>query len=147
MSDELQKKIFSENLNRLLQDREKTQSEVAKEIDVSPQTFNTWTQGIAIPRMGKIQRLADYFHVEKSALVDEQKKGFIEAISFVNTNTPQETVSYYTNPETAKVAQEIFDNADLRILFDAAKDSSPEQLKLAAKVLREFKKKSGEDND
>ena len=52
MSDELQKKIFSENLNRLLQDRDKTQSEVAKEIDVSPQTFNTWTQGIAIPRMG-----------------------------------------------------------------------------------------------
>ena len=44
MSDELQKKIFSENLNRLLQDRDKTQSEVAKEIDVSPQTFNTWTQ-------------------------------------------------------------------------------------------------------
>lgn len=49
MSDELQKKIFSENLNRLLQDREKTQSEVAKEIDVSPQTFNTWTQGIRTP--------------------------------------------------------------------------------------------------
>ena len=131
MSDELQKKIFSENLNRLLQDREKTQSEVAKEIDVSPQTFNTWTQGIAIPRMGKIQRLADYFHIEKSALLDK---------------APQEQ-TYYTNPETAKVAQEIFDNSDLRILFDAAKDSSPEQLKLAAEMLRQFKKTSGEDND
>ena len=131
MSDELQKKIFSENLNRLLQDREKTQSEVAKEIDVSPQTFNTWTQGIAIPRMGKIQRLADYFHIEKSALLD---------------NAPQEQ-TYYTNPETAKVAQEIFDNSDLRVLFDAAKDSSPEQLKLAAEMLRQFKKTSGEDND
>ena len=131
MSDELQKKIFSENLNRLLQDREKTQSEVAKEIDVSPQTFNTWTQGIAIPRMGKIQRLADYFHIEKSDLLDK---------------APQEH-TYYTNPETAKVAQEIFDNSDLRVLFDAAKDSSPEQLKLAAEMLRQFKKTSGEDND
>ena len=105
MSDELQKKIFSENLNRLLQDRDKTQSEVAKEIDVSPQTFNTWTQGIAIPRMGKIQKLADYFHVEKSA----------------------------------------FDNSELRILFDAAKDSTPEQLKLAAEMLRQFKKTTEED--
>lgn len=131
MSDELQKKIFSENLNRLLQDREKTQSEVAKEIDVSPQTFNTWTQGIAIPRMGKIQRLADYFHIEKSALLDKASQ----------------EQTYYTNPETAKVAQEIFDNSDLRILFDAAKDSSPEQLKLAAEMLRQFKKTSGEDND
>lgn len=131
MSDELQKKIFSENLNRLLQDREKTQSEVAKEIDVSPQTFNTWTQGIAIPRMGKIQRLADYFHIEKSALLDKASQD----------------QTYYTNPETAKVAQEIFDNSDLRILFDAAKDSGPEQLKLAAEMLRQFKKTSGEDND
>lgn len=131
MSDELQKKIFSENLNRLLQGREKTQSEVAKEIDVSPQTFNTWTQGIAIPRMGKIQRLADYFHIEKSALLDKASQ----------------EQTYYTNPETVKVAQEIFDNSDLRILFDAAKDSSPEQLKLAAEMLRQFKKTSGEDND
>ena len=131
MSDELQKKIFSENLNRLLQGREKTQSEVAKEIDVSPQTFNTWTQGIAIPRMGKIQRLADYFHIEKSALLDKASQ----------------EQTYYTNPETAKVAQEIFDNSDLRILFDAAKDSSPEQLKLAAEMLRQFKKTTGEDND
>ena len=131
MSDELQKKIFSENLNRLLQGREKTQSEVAKEIDVSPQTFNTWTQGIAIPRVGKIQRLADYFHIEKSALLDKASQ----------------EQTYYTNPETAKVAQEIFDNSDLRILFDAAKDSSPEQLKLAAEMLRQFKKTSGEDND
>lgn len=131
MSDELQKKIFSENLNRLLQGREKTQSEVAKEIDVSPQTFNTWTQGIAIPRMGKIQRLADYFHIEKSALLDKASQ----------------EQTYYTNPETAKVAQEIFDNSDLRVLFDAAKDSSPEQLKLAAEMLRQFKKTSGEDND
>ena len=144
MSDELQKKIFSENLNRLLQDRDKTQSEVAKEIDVSPQTFNTWTQGIAIPRMGKIQRLADYFHVEKSALVDGQRNVFRDAISFVNVNTPHEQ-TYYTNPETAKVAQEIFDHSDLRILFDAAKDSSPEQLKLAAEMLRQFKKTTGED--
>ena len=129
MSDELQKKIFSENLNRLLQDREKSQSEVAKEIDVSPQTFNTWTQGIAIPRMGKIQRLADYFHVEKSALLDKASQ----------------EQTYYTNPETAKVAQEIFDNSDLRILFDAAKDSTPEQLKLAAEMLRQFKKTTGEE--
>ena len=63
------------------------------------------------------------------------------------SSTIKETVSYYTNPETVKVAQEIFDNSDLRILFDAAKDSSPEQLKLAAEMLRQFKKTSGEDND
>lgn len=133
MSDELQKTIFSRNLNNLLNDRNKTQSEVASSIGVSPQTFNTWTQGIAIPRMGKIQLLADYFHIEKSALLED------------SLNIGETDIPYYSNPETAKVAQEIFDNSDLRILFDAAKDSTPEQLKLAAEMLRQFKKTAGEE--
>ena len=55
MSDCLQKKIFSKNLNELMFLNGKSQSEVASAIGVSPQTFNTWMQGIAIPRMDKIQ--------------------------------------------------------------------------------------------
>ena len=51
--------------------------EIAKSIDVSPQTFNTWCQGIAIPRMGKVQALADYFHINKSDLI-EDKSSFPE---------------------------------------------------------------------
>ena len=72
--DEKQQLIFSENLNRLVRDSGKTQKEIAEKIGVSPQTFNTWCQGIAIPRMGKIQALADYFGVGKSALLDERKE-------------------------------------------------------------------------
>lgn len=71
MTDIEQKKIFAKNLNSLLANHHKTQKEVADAISVSPQTFNTWCQGIALPRMGKVQRLADYFHIEKSALIDE----------------------------------------------------------------------------
>lgn len=70
MTDFEQKRIFSSNLTRLLETRKLTQREVAESIGVSAQTFNTWYRGIAIPRMDKIQRLADYFHVEKSALID-----------------------------------------------------------------------------
>ena len=50
----------------------KSQSEVASAIGVSPQTFNTWMQGIAIPRMDKIQLLADYFNVKKSLLIEQR---------------------------------------------------------------------------
>lgn len=71
--DEKQQKIFSENLIRLVRDSGKTQKEIAEKVGVSPQTFNTWCQGIAIPRMGKIQALADYFGVGKSDLLDEPK--------------------------------------------------------------------------
>lgn len=67
-----QKRIFSKNLNYFLSKYNKTQKEVADAISVSPQTFNTWCKGIALPRMGKVQRLADYFHIEKSDLIDER---------------------------------------------------------------------------
>ena len=70
MSDAEQKKIFSRNLIRLVEASGKTQKEIAEDLLVSPQTFNTWTQGIALPRMGKVQALADYFHVNKSDLID-----------------------------------------------------------------------------
>lgn len=72
MADEDQKRIFSKNLNKYLSLLNKTQKEVADAIDVSPQTFNTWCQGIALPRMGKVQRLADYFGIGKTDLIDEK---------------------------------------------------------------------------
>ena len=74
MSDELQKKIFSKNLLHYISLSGKTQKEIADAIDVSPQTFNTWCQGIALPRMGKVQLLADYFHINKSDLLDDSNK-------------------------------------------------------------------------
>lgn len=46
---------------------------------------------------------------------------------------------YYTNPETAKLAQELFDNPDMRVLFDAARDSEPKDLQMAADLLKRLK--------
>ena len=43
---------------------------------------------------------------------------------------PEQKDGYYINPEAAEMAQQIYDNKDLRLLFDAAKDVTPEQLKL-----------------
>lgn len=126
MTDFEQKKIFSKNLNHLLDENQKTQKEVASAIGVSPQTFNTWCQGIALPRMGKVQLLADYFHVEKSDLIDDKsalQKG------------------WYTNPATAKIAQEISDNKELSLLFDAARDADPEDLQTVHSMLMALKRK------
>lgn len=71
MSDE-QKNIFSNNLKYYMSINDVSQIEVANKIGVSPQTFNTWVQGIALPRMGKVQKLADYFGIRKSDLIEER---------------------------------------------------------------------------
>lgn len=72
MSEDKQKAIFSKNLNSYVTKSGKNQSEIAKNIRVSPQTFNTWCKGIAILRMGKVQTLADYFHINKSDLIEDK---------------------------------------------------------------------------
>ena len=69
-TDEQQKIIFATNLKYFIDKSEKTQKEVATAIGVSPQTLNTWLQRIALPRMGKIQLLADYFGISKTDLID-----------------------------------------------------------------------------
>lgn len=136
MDDTQQKKIFAQNLRYYLDLNNKSQKEVADAIQVSPQTFNTWTQGIAIPRMGKVQLLADYFHIKKTDLIDKH-----------NEITSDEQPTYYITPETAEMAQAIFENKELRILFDAAKDAAPEDLQALQSMLIALKRKERGGDD
>lgn len=46
---------------------------------------------------------------------------------------------YYYDASTAEVAQELFDDPNMRILFDAARGSDPEALRLAAEMLKKMK--------
>ena len=71
MSELEQRMIFKKNINRLIDNSPYNQKEIAEQLGVSPQTLNTWTQGKAIPRMGKIQLLADFFQVDKTDLLED----------------------------------------------------------------------------
>ena len=43
---------------------------------------------------------------------------------------------YYTDPETAALAQEAHDNPDLKILFDASRKLSPQDLKTVTALVK-----------
>ena len=100
MTDEEQKAIFAKNLNKYLQLSNKSQKEVADSIGVLTSTFNTWCQGVALPRMGNVQKLADYFGIGKSDLIDAKpfstvttKKGVvIKVLGRVAAGIPIEAV-------------------------------------------------------
>lgn len=55
--------------------------------------------------------------------------------------TGEEPTGYYFNDDTAKAAQEIFDNPELRLLFDEARDADPEDLKTVHQMLLALKRK------
>lgn len=128
MTDEKQKLLFSSNLSRLIEERNLKQAEIAEYIGVSPQTFNTWVKGIAFPRMGKVQKIADFFNVPKSYLIEEH---------------PDDEPIYYIKPEAAEAAKELYERDELRVLFDAARDVSEEDIRYVATLLEKLKKKEG----
>jgi hypothetical protein len=45
--------------------------------------------------------------------------------------------------ETARIAQEIFDDPDRRALFEASADCPPEYLRIASDMLRRLKETNG----
>lgn len=51
------------------------------------------------------------------------------------------SVGYYLNDETARVAQEIFESKELRMLFDVQRDMEPEDLKALHNMALALKRK------
>lgn len=83
--------------------------------------------GSSNPNTSKLQKIADYFSV---------------SLDFLMTgNENVVTEEYYLNQETANVAQKIFENKELRLLFDAAKDAEPEDLETVHNMLLALKRK------
>lgn len=108
--------------------------QVAKATGINRSTFSDWKSGRSEPKNEKLQKIADYFGVSLEYLM-------------TGKDTPKESQSgktYYFDDETAEAAQELFEDRDLRMLFDAAKGSRPEDLKIAADMLRRFKETNSE---
>ncbi|MBS5955353.1 MAG: helix-turn-helix transcriptional regulator [Clostridiales bacterium] len=89
--------------------------------------------GKSTPNATKIQQLANRLGVS----VDYLMTG----------NTDDSSEHYYTNVETREIAQEIFENPDLKSLFHAAKGLSPERLKAHIDFIQSLKQQEDKHND
>ena len=61
--------------------------------------------------------------------------------------TGKNSNEYYTNTETAQVAQEIFENKELKALFDVQKDMDPDDWKALHSMALALKRKERGDID
>lgn len=67
------KNIFALNLKRYMQEKEKSRKEVSEAIGVSYYTFSDWVNGKKYPRMDKVEKLANYFGILKSDLIEDKQ--------------------------------------------------------------------------
>ena len=97
------------------------------------------------------QELSDLTGINKSTL-QRYETGFIKKVPINQVQiiakalnvTPgylmgwennKENQTYYLNPEAAKMAQEIYDNPQYKVLFDATKKLKPESIKEVMKFI------------
>lgn len=66
------KKILSKNLKNLLERKGKTQTDMAKDLDLKESTVSSWINAVKYPRRDKIELLADYFGVMPSDITEDK---------------------------------------------------------------------------
>lgn len=118
------KRLFSQRLVSVMQENNINQVELSKILGVSESTVGKWILCKAIPRMGVIQKLSDYFHVGKSYFLEE------------DANT-----GYYTDPTVNAYAEQLRSNPNMRLLFDATKDMTKEDIDYVVDLVNRLKNK------
>lgn len=115
--------IFAE----LLKERKLKVSDVTRATGIAASSLTDWKKGrTATPKAETMQKLADFFGVSIEYLLGVPSSG---------------QDGYYTDAETARMAQEIFENDELRALFDVQRDMNAEDLKAIHQMALALKRK------
>ena len=102
--------------------------DLAEKTGMSKSTLQRYETGAIknIP-LDKLEDLANALNMDLAYIMGWEEK--------------EERPSYYLNPETAKIAQELYENPEMQILFDAARDAAPEDLLMAAEIIKRMSDK------
>ena len=114
--------------------------DVSRATGIPASTFSDWKKGKSSPKRDKIEKIANFFDINPDWLA-----GTSDIKIKLKNNLNEQEQSYYLNPETSKIAQEIYDNKELSLLFDAAKDAEPEDLQTIHSMLMALKRKEKGD--
>lgn len=68
------KEVFARNLKKYMELNRKSRREVCAALGYSYFTFSDWVNGKKMPRMDKVEQLANYFGILKSDLIEEKKE-------------------------------------------------------------------------
>ena len=103
-----------------------TLEELSKKIGVSKQTVQRYESGeIKHIPSDKIELMAIEFGVSPGYIMGWE----------------EEKPSYYTDPEVASIAQELYDNPSRRALFDASRNLSKEDMEYIINLMERLEKK------
>ena len=118
---------------KLLKEKGLKAADVTRATGIKSPVFSEWKKGKSKPNTEKMIKIANFLGVSVEYLTTGKE--------------PEINEEYYLNKETAQVAQEIFENKELRALFDVQRDMDPEDLKALHNMALALKRKERGDID
>ena len=100
-----------------------SQATLAERLGMSKSTIGMYETGAITPSLEALNAIADFFNVSISYLMGE------EDISM-----------YYFDPEVAQMAQEMYERPEMRVLFDASRKATKEDIETVAGILEKMSK-------
>lgn len=125
MAEENIREIFSKNLRKGLKDNGKNQADLCSFLQVSSATVSDWCNAKKMPRMDKIQAIANWLHTDLSALINE-------------TLPQDDNNTYYLDDEARAAAEFLHKNPDYKVLFDASRKVKKEDIDFVKKMIDKF---------
>ena len=123
---------FKEMLKYLRVRDNLSQAELADKLGVAKSTISMYEVGKHEPDFETLEAIADFFNVDMNFLLGKDGS---------------ENDHYYLNDETREIAQEVFENPDMRTLFKVARDIPPERLKAHIEFMKSLKEQENKHND
>lgn len=96
------KDVLSKNLKKCISKSGKDRSTIAEELDLSYSTLTDWVNGKKYPRINNIEKLATYFNVSKTELIED-----FEEIKKDNDTLATIIVKLRTNKELLDVVEKL----------------------------------------
>lgn len=133
-------RIIGEMIREKRLDAGLTLEEVASKIGVVPKTLQRYETGERKIKISTIMELSNILDFDYDRFMAEAKSSLVgEDLSTVRENT-----AYYIDEETKIIAQEIFEDEDMKLLFDLKKTTKGSELMNYAKFLKEqYDKENG----
>lgn len=113
---------ITERVRALCDGRGLSMRALERELGIGNGTIRRWS--INTPSADILQKAAQFFGVTVGYLLGESDDTDVE---------------YYVDPEVTRVAQDLKDNPDLKILFDASKNLSKEDIELVLDMIERMK--------
>ena len=110
-----------------------SQSELADKLGVAKSTISMYEVGKREPDFETLEAIADFFNVDMNFLLGKEGS--------------ENDDHYYLNEETRQIAQEAFENPELRTLFKVARDIPPERLKAHIEFMKSLKEQERGNHD